>query len=961
MDRFIVVDLETTGSSPRQGDRIIQIGAVAIEDGRITHVYSTYVNPGQPIPAYITHMTGITDEMVADAPTLEEVLPDLLRLLDGRTFVAHNASFDLQFLQEALVEQGYYMFDGHVLDTVELARFLLPMQGSYRLVELADDLEIVHERPHQADSDALATAHLFLHLLDLLKRLPLVTIQRLQLLVSSFRSDVGRLLRQIEMEKLTEAALEQPAGDAEAEWDIYRQFALRHRGIPGDMPLREATAAADTTLEEVIERLMGEGAALEHGLPGFQRREAQEAMMRAIHAAIEEGTHLLVEAGTGTGKSLAYLVPAVLWAKQHHEQIVVSTNTIPLQEQLFQKEIPTLLRVMPFPFTVAKLKGRGNYLCLRKFEQNLEEGAESGSLELRLVKAQMVTWLTQTLSGDVEELNLPPSGTLFWQQVRSDANSCLHRQCPWFSRCYYFRAREESKEADLVVANHSLLMTDLENDNRILPSYQVAIIDEAHHLEEAATRHMGAQHSTAQLQFLVERMGTDCTALLAGYVSELSHWREDADEKAKALLKALAAFQQQARDDLLAWTKQLFQWVSKAGEESAETGRIAARYSKASFAGRSERLVKAGDRFIQRLLFFAESLEQLMALAKGGDENPPFLLRSALTDMRGLLDDVQEACHTLHFLLHCDDPHFVYWMEGESRTPRKHVYLFAAPLEVSQELSPLFANTRSVILTSATLTVKNSFSYLKASIGLDQLPEARVRTLALPSPFDYEKQGLLLIPSDFPALGSEDEEAYLHAVIQGCLDVIRAAHGRTLILFTSAAMLRLVYDAIKEQAGEEGFTLLGQGIDSNNRSKLVRKFQREPKAVLFGTGSFWEGVDIPGEALSALVIVRLPFAPPNHPVTVGRAEKLKEAGKNPFMSRALPQAVIQFKQGVGRLIRHQHDRGVVVVFDARIVESRYGRVFLQSLPPFQVQSGPWPKLRELIAPFLNGMPAPPDT
>lgn len=950
MNRFFIVDFETTGSSPRQGDQIIQIGAVMIENGEITDTYATFVNPGQGIPAYITQLTGITDEMVADAPTLEEIMPEMLKRLDGSVFVAHNATFDLQFLQEALTDQGYYTFDGPVIDTVELARFLLPMQGSYRLVELADDLDIYHDRPHQADSDALATAHLFLYLYDLIRRLPLPTIQRLQMLVSSFRSDVGELLRQMEMEKLTHSVLEEGETEPQDEWDIYRQIALRKRE-PEEVHQLFASAQAYYPLPAIDESEDGLSVQIE----GFQRRESQEAMIKAIQDALEAGSHLLVEAGTGTGKSFAYLLPAAYWARNHAEPVIISTNTITLQEQLFENDIPRLKKIVPFPFTAAKLKGRGNYLCLRKFEQSLDESVEQNSQEMRLVKSQMVTWLTQTLTGDVEELSLPPSGTLYWQQVKSDAHSCLHRQCPWFSRCYYFQAREQAKKADLLVVNHALLVTDLVTDNHILPSYQVAVIDEAHHLESAATQHMGRKYSTAQLQFLVDRLGIDVTGRIRGFVEDLINWRVDTEESAKDCLSSLGTTQHQVRDDVLGWSKQLYAWVMKRGLETTDAGNVTVRYQRDSFAGRNgEKLVKKAEGLISKLLSFAETLEKLLALTKGGDEAPTYFMRSAMTDMRGLLDDLHEAAEHLHFLIHCDDDNFVYWMEEESRTQRKHVYLYAAPLEVAHELSPLFTDTRSVVMTSATLTVKNSFSYIKNTFGLDQLPEEKVRTVSLPSPFDYEKQGLILIPSGFPTL-KENDEAFIEAVIQGCLDIIRAANGRTLILFTANSMLRQVYNGIRERIAEDEFLLLAHGIDSNNRSKLVRTFQREQRAVLFGTSSFWEGVDIPGEALSALVIVRLPFSPPNHPVAVGRGELLKKAGKNPFMSLSLPEAVIQFKQGVGRLIRDQHDRGVVVVFDTRIIESRYGRAFLQSLPPYQVRTGSWPELRTQIEPFLTGM------
>ncbi|WP_312108553.1 ATP-dependent DNA helicase DinG [Brevibacillus reuszeri] len=962
MKRLLVVDFETTGSHPRQGDSIIQIGAVAIDDGQITDSFSTMINPGQAITPFITQLTGITDEMVADAPSLEEVFPRFLRMLDGRTFVAHNASFDLQFLQEALLSQGYYAFDGYVLDTVELSRILLPMQNSYRLGELASELEIEHDNPHQADSDAMATAQLYLHLMDILESMPLVTIQRLQMLVSSFRSDIEVLLRQIEMEKLAslpelDDTVSPNVNEESSMWDIYRQLALRKRPekLTASFQRPDFGSVDHKPFVDRLEDVIGDEGTMRTHVAGYQRRDAQEAMMHAVFEAMQEGSHLLVEAGTGTGKSLAYLLPGIIWAKDNQQQLVISTNTIQLQEQLLNKEIATLQQSLPFSFSASTLKGRGNYLCLRKLEQTLEEPVEGSSQELRLVKGQMLTWLTQTSTGDVEELSMPPSGQLFWQQVKSDTGSCLNRACPWFSRCFYFQAKERAREADVLIVNHALLISDLQAENRILPPYEVAIIDEAHHLEEAATQHLGKQFTTTQLLFLLDRASVDEGGVVPRLAEELQNWLPAISDVVTGQMTELKKLSSTLRDKAQQWTQLLYTWASERAEETTDAGRETVRYRIESFSGKHEKIRKNTKKLIDAMSSFAGYLDGLLRSAPA-DEKPTFAVRSLRTDLQGLVNEWQKVIELLHFFLQEHDPEYVYWMEVESRVGRKQVHLSAALLKVADSLAqPLFAQKHSLILTSATLTVKNSFSYIMSRFGLDQLPEERVKTLSLPSPFAYEKQGLLLIPADFPAPGKENDQIYLEAIIQGCLDVVLATKGRTLILFTSHSMLRIVYQALKERLADapEAYTLFGHGIDSNNRSKLVRLFQSMERSVLFGTSSFWEGVDIPGDSLSSLVIVRLPFTPPNHPVYQGRADLLKAEGKNAFMSMALPQAIILFKQGVGRLIRHHLDRGVVVVMDTRVVESRYGRSFLQSLPPYQIESGPWPTLRERIEPFLS--------
>lgn len=470
---------------------------------------------------------------------------------------------------------------------------------------------------------------------------------------------------------------------------------------------------------------------------------------------------------------------------------------------------------------------------------------------------------------------------------------------------------------------------------------------------------MGLHYSTVQLQFLMERLHVETpdrllSQLMYEYTVYIKEKQDDVREIEQNLLKMHADW----RDSVQHWSQLLYQWALKQTSETNEIGRISVRYKKRKFQGKKAKIVESCKRVIAHALDYAKEMEQLITrISDDTKENRPYVLGSLLTDARGLFEDTRRAAERLHTLFLADEPRYVYWMELESRTSRKHVYFFAAPLEVAGPLvEKLFQDRRSLTLTSATLTVKHSFDYMKECYGLDRLPPERVRTLALNSPFEYQKQGLVLIPSDFPSLGKGMEQVYLDSVIQGCADVIRASSGRTLILFTSYTMLRQVYEGIKELLDGEGFTLLGHGIDSSNRTKLIKKFKESDQAVLLGTNSFWEGVDVPGHALSSLVIVRLPFLPPNHPVLEARSEQIKEEGRNPFMSLALPHAVIRFKQGVGRLIRHHRDKGVIIVFDARVIEARYGRAFLQSLPPFQMETGPWTTLREQITPFLLDQP-----
>ncbi|QOT00518.1 ATP-dependent DNA helicase DinG [Brevibacterium sp. JNUCC-42] len=963
MKQFIVVDFETTGNQPRQGDSIIQIGAVVVENGQIIESYSTFVKPKKKIPPFITQLTGITNEMVSNAPSMEDVLPDLLRLLAGRVFVAHNAAFDLNFLQEALLSQGYYPFDGPILDTVELARVLLPTQSGYRLVELASDFEIKHENPHQADSDAIATAHLLLRLLDTINKLPLITIQGLQMMISSFRFDVGTLLREIEMEKLIHSfpveeagsfASAPPTPEEAGKYDLFRNLGLKQRKKWTEK--KSEQLPIHFHFEPFLERMVavdGDGFALHH--ENYERREPQEAMMHAVNQVFTDQKHLLVEAGTGTGKSLGYLLPSILWARMHKQQVIVSTHTIHLQDQLFQKDIPLLQQALPFTFRVAQLKGRGNYLCLRKFEQSIET-QEGSTQDIQLAKAQIVTWLTETTTGDVEELSLSPSGQSFWQSVKSDTASCLNRECPWFSRCFYFQAKQQAKEADVIIVNHALLISDIEKENGVLPSFEIAIIDEAHQLDEVASQHFGTQLSSIELFQLIEQLGVEGDKqMLLMFANELKVWQSAEKPRIEQHLQQVKVEQQILKEAVTNWLQLFYHWGTERSVETGESQRATLRYKREDFEEKYKKLGKSTNLVLQKLGDVAKEVEQLLAILLQQQAEVPYSLQRLQTDVTGLVEEINHVAIKLHFLLVEEQDGHVSWMETETRTSRKQLFFFKTPLDIADTLrTTLLEPKRSVIMTSATLTVKNKFTYFMERMGFADLPEERVETLSLPSPFDYGQQGLIVIPSDFPSVKKEGEQLFVEAVIAGCVDAVRASEGRTMILFTSYSMLRSVYEGMKSLLEGEEFELLGHGIDSSNRSKLVRRFQTGSKTVLLGTNSFWEGVDIPGDVLSCLIIVRLPFQPPNHPLLEGRSERLKAEKKNPFMTLSLPHAVIRFKQGVGRLIRQQTDRGVVIVFDTRIIEARYGRMFLQSLPPYQVETGPWTTLRESIAPFLQG-------
>ena len=923
--KFAVIDIETTGNQPK--DEIIQIGLVLIEDMEIVERYTTLINPGIGIPSFISELTGITDEMVADAPRMEEVLPIVMSKLQGRVLVAHNAGFDVAFLQKSLEANGYSSFEGRTLDTLQIVRILFPHLASLQLSMVCRQLSIPLARPHQADADAEATAHVWLCCLKRLEELPLLTIQRLAKLFDPNETDLGWFFREIKWRRESFTAL-----DTET-YRYYRQFALNVDDWGQDeeetRPDR-SEAIIHQPFHDFYDAVKRE---LRQKFAGYEARTSQEQMVAEVAQSFEEGRHLLVEAGTGTGKSLGYLIPSLYYAIREQKKIVVSTHTVNLQEQLRERDLPLLREVFPVPFRTAVLKGRNHYLCLRKFENKINTEDFYNPQEDRLTASQMIVWLGETERGEDEELHLGAKGSDFWQTVASDAESCLNRACPWFKKCFYHRARHEANEADVIITNHSLLLTDVLADHRLLPYYDHLVIDEAHHFEEAASKHFGmAVHFSSffnTLQWLYKDNKSGLLPLLRFRLEQTDHaksesWLQTIDE---LLFKIV-----QVRTEWDEFGELLFSLLANRDGLQAETGQLVMRIKRDDLPPNWEKLKVIEDNLYLQLSEIGKSIEQLINDWKEQSEN--FEIQSLVSDLSGAVKNLFRDRDYLHFFMAMEEESYVYWVEASVYLKSRSLQLHCVPTDVSMMLRQyFFENKESIVMTSATLSVNKSFRYTCEQLGLDPDDPDHVKSVMLPSPFDYRAQSLVVIPRDFPSVrGNVVDMHFILRLADSLCEVALATNGRMLVLFTSYRMLKQVYPLLKEKLANKGVRVIGQGVDSNNRSKLVRQFQDDPASVLLGTSSFWEGVDIPGETLTCLAIVRLPFQPPNHPLVEAKSEILKKNNQNPFMKLSVPQAVIRFKQGFGRLVRSSRDRGVVIVYDTRVIDTEYGKYFLSRMP-----------------------------
>lgn len=639
-------------------------------------------------------------------------------------------------------------------------------------------------------------------------------------------------------------------------------------------------------LKAGTERVIGPGGTLETALPGFEVRDSQRAMAGAVADVIADGGVLLAEAGTGTGKTLAYLVPAILSG----QRVLVSTGTKNLQEQLIDKDVPLLRQALGVPFRATCMKGRGNYLCLHRFEQvRIDDRPRDDHTRVALTLIDH--WATRTDTGDRAELEELPDDLPIWPSISATTENCLGSECPRYDDCFVTRMRQRAAESDVVVVNHHLLCADAQvrrhSFGEVIPECHVAIIDEAHQLEDVATQYFGVVVSNFRIDQLVADAGA--VTLAPGMTPEVDRQRyvlalERVSVTSRAFMLELAAKRPGVHQ-----------------KSEAPTGLFDERLRVTS-----ETLADAVGESGLALLEALGQLDEAVAL-----------LRDVPEDVRAVGRRASETRDDLRFLLRAETDTFVYFLELRGRG----IYLRAAPIDVSHIIRDvLLDRMAAVVLTSATLSVGGSFGYIRARLGVSQATEVQV-----PSEFDYRTQALLYLPRRMPDPRSRE---YQSAVAAEAEALLRASEGRAFLLFTSYSALRETHARLAERLP---YPMLVQG--SAPRGVLVDQFRRTPNAVLFGTASFWQGVDVVGDALSCVIIDKLPFASPADPVTAARIESLNQRGLDAFSAYQVPLAILALLQGVGRLIRHKTDRGVLSILDPRLQSMGYGRRFLASLPP----------------------------
>ncbi len=643
--------------------------------------------------------------------------------------------------------------------------------------------------------------------------------------------------------------------------------------------------------ENLIEKVFGTGGLVSQFHENYEYREGQIKMAEAIERSFNEKKHLIVEAGTGTGKTLAYLIPAIAESIRKKKRIVISTGTKNLQEQLMDKDIPFLQKIVPTKFTAAYMKGRANYACLYRLHKNGDQPVLDGMDQIDHFR-HVVEWSRDTKTGDRAELTYLPENLSFWNRINAKSEICIGQKCPDFEPCFITRMRVGADHADIVIVNHHLFFADLNvrgnQFGKVIPDYGAVIFDEAHLIEDIAADYFGFQVSNFRIDELVR------------------------DANQLPITDAVATSQiMRTSTRINGFSDQFWLRFTQARGQEGRFPLLADAFSTRGSDGH-EHLTALGETY--------HSLDEALALL----ETEVDVYSEKIPEAESVVRRIKQTRSDLSFIIKQADRNFVYWLERRGRG----VFLQASPVDVSELLQEkLFKKVETCILTSATLSANGSFNFIRDRLGLTA---GKTNSLVAPSSFDYEKQAIIYLPKAMPDPRSPE---FSQMAANEIVKILQVTRGHAFVLCTSNQSMAALYELVSSRIGYPCFL---QG--SMSKTGLLEKFRSTPNAVLFATSSFWQGVDFRGDQLSCVIIDKLPFAVPTDPIVQARSKFIDENGGRSFSDYSVPQAVISLKQGVGRLIRSTTDRGVIAILDPRLRTKNYGRDFLQSLPRMKITS-----------------------
>lgn len=894
---FAVVDIETTGTDPSV-DRIIQFGCVLIQKGEIVSRFATDINPNQAISKQIQHLTGISNTRVKKAPFFEDVATTIYQLLSDTIFVAHNIHFDYNFLTQELLRCGAPKLKIPGIDTVELAQIFLPTEKSFRLGDLAESLGLIHDNPHQADSDAQVTAELLLSIEAKMRELPLLTMEAITRLSPLTSMDTSQYIYQVYEEMKQEI----------------RPLATGYQVVEGLVLRRKTVRLFEQDLFEPPIYPAKKKAKEKQFKQQISYRPEQSRMMNLVfeHFTNDTNKDLFIEAATGTGKTFGYLFP-ISYLATPEEPLILSTVSIVLQNQLAEKDIPFANRFCPRKLQATVLKSHRHYIDLQRFRATLDGPVKQK--QYTIYQMGILVWLLETETGDLDELQLTTFNHVFWQHVTHRGVSFLTKGDGLYEEDFVRFLHKRMKQSNVLIVNHAFLVQETLRETPILPESSYLIIDEAHHLPDIAgkiaTRQLNYTAFKKQARnYLEENQLFDQMQELLADLGETNHLVHIYCQGLRILLEEFT--------DLFFEFSQLFSKSKQLNQPIAPQLLTKERFDQLPLDG--ERCIRKIDILLNELVTIQGQVKTSIL------EN---LAKYTVSD-RLLFVNLLQFFDRVVDLQDCFDLYMNHW---EPRWVKEYSQLKPGTphLAVNDLAASILPETRwyrryqKILYTGGTLKFGSNKRYLPEKLGL-----VAASFKSLPDPYDYQKNARLLIPQEAIAVNQASPNEFA-TYIATFLKQLLAMERSVLVLFTSHEILTSVYYQLHPLMLEEGRELLAQGI-SGSREKILKRFAHSQNSLLLGADSFWEGVDLPGEALSILVVTRLPFENPSRPFVKATYDYLEEQGINAFAKEALPKAALKLRQALGRLIRSETDKGILIVLDRRLLTAKYGKRMIRALP-----------------------------
>jgi len=925
LSEFVVIDFETTGLNPIN-DAVIEFSGIRFIDGEPQEIESFLCDPGFEIPVEIELLTGITSTMLVGQAPFEKRLKDVIAFIGESPIVGHNIGFDLAFLKDYMrrdkkIRKG--KLKNFTYDTSLLAQAFYFYLNHHRLTTVTEYCGFSTKDAHRAETDALNTGRIFLCLIREAMKYDFDTFQTINRILEG-TDDPNKWLYLHLSERLSAAGSIGSNRTPTIDWHVPDNI------IGKKIESANSETFQKTSTKALAEQYFGNSGKVAAVLKNYEPRHQQKEMTKIVLDSLLSEQSAMIEAGTGVGKTLAYLVPSILWLNgngKDDNRVIVASNTKNLQEQIFYKEIPFISHKLKLPFKAVLLKGRNNYICKTRWNRFLADIGNNLGFANRSSVIPIVIWLKHTKTGDIGENNgfHVTNSYAIWKEICSEPGFCTTSVCQKFDGCYLGKIRHQSQNADVIIVNHSLLLADSASDSHALPDYSVLIVDEAHNLEKNAYTYFAEKINLMMLTFLLNDVSTG-TTIERGIVKNVVDFCRQIKK-----LHEIEPIVEKIRDnvsDLRITAETFYRKIANTTllnkNSNGKNYGIKKRYKV---------FVDVFPNFEMETSTFATELNNLYEKLAGLNEK----MKTLVADFPELYDELNAKLmntvgeldyyrNTFKNVTNGNNEKMIFWYEIGPNGKETMVEFAYTPLAVNAEIfEKILKERHTTILTSATLKIADSFEYLGNRTGAMLLDREAIQSVAVGSPFKYSDQ------MKFITVSQQGGEIQPSAIASILIRLAKETRRGIMALFTSYSSLGEVYKLIAPTFKNMDITLLAQG-HGVSRSSLLDQFRSERNSVLLGTDSFWEGVDVIGNSLEILIITKLPFPVPTEPIIEANVEKFKEEGKNSFNEYYVPEAVLKFRQGVGRLIRSTSDIGVVINFDDRIDRMSYGRFFKECIP-----------------------------